>query len=161
MNVPSLTTQIETENTAALADLAGVCAGTCVLTLDGDLPVQFLAPGDRVVTRSGARVLTAITVTLLYDAEIIRIASSALGHNRPEDDLFLAPAQQILLRDWRAMALYQSPTALVEAQRLADGDYIRKETVAEVRIYTLHFAREEIIFAGGVELACAQAKVSA
>lgn len=133
----------------------GMIAGTMVLTLDGELPVQFLAPGDRVITRSGARVLTGIEVSILTEAEVIRISASALGHDRPEADLFVVPAQPILIRDWRAKALYGTDTAMVPAARLADGDYIRKEVVAEVRLFTLRFAREEVVYAGGLELACA------
>ena len=144
-----------------VAPLNGITAGTRVMTLDGELPVQFLAPGDRVVTRSGAKVLKDITVTVVRDAAMIRISASALGHDRPDADLFVAPAQQILVRDWRAKALYGRDAAMVEAQRLADGDYIRRETVAEVRLFTLTFDREEVVFAGGLELACAPATVAA
>ncbi len=41
-------------------DPTGIAAGTVVLTADGALPVDFLEPGDRVVTRSGLRVLRDI-----------------------------------------------------------------------------------------------------
>ncbi|HHB80814.1 MAG TPA: hypothetical protein ENK83_03575 [Aliiroseovarius sp.] len=34
--------------------------GTVVYTLDGALPVEYLNDGDRVITRSGARVVRAI-----------------------------------------------------------------------------------------------------
>ncbi len=143
--------------TDALVDtlVTGVTAGTTVLTLDGDLPVQYLAPGDRVITRSGARTLRAIDVTILTDAPMIRISASALGHDRPVDDLFVAPDQQILIRDWRAKALYGTDTAMVAAARLADGDYIRAEVVTEARLFTLHFDTDVVIYAGGLELACA------
>lgn len=133
----------------------GMIAGSPVLTLEGALPVQFLAPGDRVITRSGSRILQAIGVNLLRDAEMIRISASALGHDRPEADLFVAPGQPILLRDWRAKALYDCDQVMIEAARLVDGEYIRAETVAEVRLYTLHFAQAEVIFTSGVELGAA------
>ena len=157
-----LTLTLDTvEGIGHAAPAEGVIAGTMVLTLDGELPVQFLAPGDRVITRSGARVLTGIEVSVLHGAEMVRISASALGHDRPEADLFVAPSQPILVRDWRAKALYGTDVAMVPAQRLADGDYIRKETVAEVRLFTLRFAREEVVYAGGLELACAPATVAA
>jgi len=34
--------------------------GVIVFTADGALPVEFLSPGDRIVTRSGMRVLRGI-----------------------------------------------------------------------------------------------------
>lgn len=37
-----------------------LAAGTIVLTMDGALPVETLAPGDRIITRAGARVLRLI-----------------------------------------------------------------------------------------------------
>ncbi len=143
------------------APLQGITAGTCVLTLEGELPVQFLAPGDRVITRSGAKVLKAIEVVVVRDAAMVRISASALGHDRPEGDLYVAPSQPILVRDWRAKALYGRAVTMVEAQRLADGDYIRREMVAEVRLFTLRFEREEVVYASGLELACAPVSIPA
>ncbi len=142
-------------DTPVAALVTGITAGTTVLTLEGDLPVQYLAPGDRVITRSGARTLRAIEVTVLTDAPMIRISASALGHDRPVDDMFVAPAQPILIRDWRAKALYGTDTAMVAAERLADGDYIRAEVVTEARLFTLRFDADVVIYAGGLELACA------
>lgn len=141
--------------------LEGIIAGTMILTLDGELPVQFLAPGDRVITRSGAKKVQSVEVKVVRDANLIRISASSLGHERPADDIFVAPSQQILVRDWRAKALYNKDVAMVEAQRLADGEYIRKEVVAEVRLFTLRFEREEVVYAGGLELACAPALINA
>lgn len=39
---------------------AGLPTGTVVLTADGALPVEYLSPGDRIVTRAGMRVLRDI-----------------------------------------------------------------------------------------------------
>ncbi|MFZ1469044.1 MAG: Hint domain-containing protein [Paracoccaceae bacterium] len=154
-------TFVTNDGLAQTAPATGITAGTQVLTLDGALPVQFLAPGDRIITRTGAKVLKDIQVTLLRDAKMIRISASALGHDRPEEDLFVAPMQPILVRDWRAKALYKTDVAMVEAQRLCDGDYIRAETVAEVRLFTLQFERDEVIYAGGLELTCVPVTVAA
>ncbi len=141
--------------------LTGLVAGTLILTLEGELPVQFLSPGDRIVTRSGARVLRGIEVTVLQEATMIRVSASALGPDRPEDDMFVAPAQPLLVRDWRAQAMFGQNSAMVEAQRLTDGEYIRRETVAEIRLFTLRFDREEVVYAGGLEVACPPATVTA
>lgn len=35
-------------------------AGTIIYTLDGALPVEYLEPGDRIITRAGARILRAL-----------------------------------------------------------------------------------------------------
>ena len=149
------------EAVAKAAPVSGITAGSAVLTMDGALPVQYLAPGDRVITRSGMRVLKEVEVTVAQNVTMVRIAASALGHDRPEADLFVAPAQAIYVRDWRAKALYNKAAVMVEAQRLCDGDYIRKEVVAEVRLFTLRFEREEVVYASGLELACTPVTVAA
>ncbi|MCB5409993.1 Hint domain-containing protein [Pseudogemmobacter faecipullorum] len=150
-------TMISIEERISDQAVAGLPVGTMVLTTEGALPVQFLAPGDRVITRSGATLLKDIEVTLLRGAEMIRISVSALGHDRPENDLFIAPDQQVTLRDWRAQALYDKPVATVEAARLVDGEYIRREDISEIRVFTLRFERDESIFACGMELVCKRA----
>ena len=47
------------------AAISGVCAGTTIMTLDGETPVEHLAPGSRVITRdTGMAVLRAVTVQI-------------------------------------------------------------------------------------------------
>ncbi len=38
-----------------------IATGTIIYTLDGALPVEYLAPGDRIITRAGMRVLRGIS----------------------------------------------------------------------------------------------------
>lgn len=139
----------------------GIIAGTNVLTLEGEIPVQFLAPGDRVVTRGGVRKLAHVAVHTVEGADVIRIKASALGHDRPGDDMIVAPGQLILLRDWRAQALYGTAEAAVPAARLVDGDYIRHDRLLEARFFTLAFDAPAVIYADGLEVACPPVAVQA
>lgn len=132
----------------------GLVIGTKVLTMQGELPVEFLVAGDRVITRNGARKLVEITRTWAQNLDVIRITEGVLGQDRPEDDLLVAPSQAILVRDWRAMALAGKSSALIAAARLVDGEYIRHEVLGEARLFTLHFEDAEVIYAGGLELSC-------
>ena len=109
-----------------------VLAGTPVLTLEGALPVEFLQPGDRILTRAGMRRLVQVEVAVVRNARVVRIAHGTLGVDCPEEDLVVAAGQQVLVRDWRAKAMYGVPAALIQAAKLADGEYIRCETLAEV-----------------------------
>jgi hypothetical protein len=133
---------------------AGILAGTLVRTLDGILPVEFLEPGDRIITRSGTRQLGSISVSKRRMMRVIRISASTQGHDRPEHDLLLVPGQPVVIRGWRAKALYGVPVAAVPAERLADGAFVRIETLPDARIFTLRFAEDEVIWAEGVEIAC-------
>jgi hypothetical protein len=141
------------DQTGALL-LGGMAAGTCIRTLDGLLPVEYLEPGDRIVTRSGARRLVAVSVVVRRAHDVVRIRAATLGHDRPESDLRVGPAQGIVVRDWRAQALYGSDMAAIPAARLADGEFVIRERQTEVRLFTLRFAEDEIIWADGLELAC-------
>lgn len=139
----------------------GLLAGTQVRTLDGLLPVEYLEPGDRIVTRDGARRLVAVSVRNRRMAAVVRIRATTLGHDRPEQDLLLAPGQPVMIRDWRARALYGADAAAIPASRLADGEFIVTELLPQVRLYTLHFAGDEVVYADGLEIACPAVEVAA
>ncbi|MFN3280301.1 MAG: Hint domain-containing protein [Tabrizicola sp.] len=125
-----------------------------VRTLDGLIPVEFLAPGDRIVTRAGARRLASVSVVARKQANLVRIKASTMGHDRPDQDLLLSPGQPVLIRDWRAKALYGVPVAAIPAARLADGEFVCLETHCNARLFTLRFDEDEVIYAEGLELAC-------
>lgn len=139
--------------------LTGITAGMPVLTLDGKLPVQYLCAGDRIITRAGARILREVAAMVLRDAQMIRIRANAFGGApdtaaRPEHDMFLTPVQPIVIRGRTALDLLGVDRAIVPAGLLANGDSITQVTVAEVRLFTLRFDREEVIYAGSLELGC-------
>lgn len=134
--------------------ILGLSAGTQISTLDGFLPVEFLQPGDRIVTRAGSRRLVAVSVMQRKIATVVRIRASTLGHDRPEQDLLLAPGQPVMIRDWRARVLYGADVAAIPASRLADGEFVVTEVLRDVRLYTLRFAEDEVIYAEGLEIAC-------
>ncbi|WP_294978176.1 Hint domain-containing protein [Tabrizicola sp.] len=132
----------------------GMLAGSMVRTLEGVLPVEYLTPGDRIVTRAGARRLTSVSVVVRKMVRLVRIRASSMGHDRPDQDLLLSPDQPVIIRDWRAQALYGAPVAAIPAARLADGEFICVETHRSARLFTLRFDDEEVIYAEGMELAC-------
>ncbi|MBL4812264.1 MAG: Hint domain-containing protein [Rhodobacteraceae bacterium] len=134
---------------------AGLTAGTIVMTLDGEIPVEHLSPGDRIITRDcGMAILKDIKVTQTK-ATPIRIKSGALGHNRPTDDLYVAANTLIHIRDWRAEAMFGAQNATVPAEQLIDGEFITAQEKAEMRLYSLVFDRSHIIYAGGLEVVTA------
>lgn len=132
----------------------GLLSGTTVRTLDGVLPVEYLSPGDRIVTRAGARRLAAVSVQKRRDAALVRIRASVLGPDSPERDLLVAPGQPVLIRDWRAVALYGSAVAAIPADRLVDGEFVLTVRQQSARLFILRFDRDEVIYAEGLELTC-------
>jgi len=136
------------------APKAGFVVGTVLLTQDGEMPVEFLSPGDRIITRdSGFAQLEAIRCrrTLTH---AICFAAGSLGDMRPDQDLVLPAAQMVLIRDWRAQAMFGVDQALVRADGLVDGEFIRDTGPQKMRLYQLQFANPHVIYAGGLELSC-------
>jgi hypothetical protein len=130
-------------------ELTGIGAGTLVLTLEGELPIEHLAAGDRLITRAGARTLRRITSHKVREAWII--SPGALGTDRPEGTVTVGPSQHVLVRDWRAKAMTGKDSATLPVARLADGEYIAFSD-APVRLWRLEFDAEEVVYAGGMEV---------
>lgn len=135
------------------AGLSGLALGAQVATLEGMLPVEYLSPGDRIVTRAGARVLRGLS-TLPLVTQLVCIAPGALGHDRPTGALMLGAGTQVLVRDWRAQAMFGTAQALVAVARLVDGHFVTRVADVRTRLFTLHFDAPEVIYAEGVEVGC-------
>jgi hypothetical protein len=151
----AIATRTSKDHEIDASQLGGVAAGTAILTLEGALPVEYLAPGDRVLTRAGSRRVARIEVTVVRHARMVRVSGDALGVGKPAEAVMVSAAQGIFLRDWRAKALYGAAQTVVAASRLCDGQYIRAEVMDEVRLFSLVLDSAEVIYAGGLELACA------
>lgn len=130
----------------------GLATGTHVLTLDGELPVEHLAPGDRIVTRNSGVATLARVQRISVAAQLIHFAAGSLGHTRPEEDAILGPGTRVLIRDWRAAALYGQPSAIVAAARLVDGVYVLQAAARGATLYMPQFDAAQVIYAGGLEI---------
>ena len=75
----------------------GLVQGALILTLDGEIPVEFLSVGDRVITRDSgfAKILHIQRTT--RKVRRIALAAGSLGHTRPERDVQLAGDQMLLV----------------------------------------------------------------
>ncbi|MGP6088784.1 Hint domain-containing protein [Antarctobacter jejuensis] len=130
-------------------------AGIEVMTLDGILPVEFLNPGDRVITRnSGTAVLRHIR-SFTACVPTVSIRPGSLGHMRPDRVITLPAAQEVLVRDWRAETLFGARQALAPISRLVDGNFITLEGVQRMTLVELVFDGPQILYADGLELAAA------
>lgn len=134
-------------------DACGLWADSIILTLDGERLVSDLRSGDRIITRdSGVANLTGIT-RHMQRTRAVRIMAGSLGHTRPERDVTLPAGQLLLVRDWRAQALFGQDQALVPVARLVDGEFIALEQEQDMTLYMLEFAVPHILYVDGLELA--------
>ena len=137
------------------AIVAGLATGTTVMTLNGEMPVEHLNAGDRVITRdSGMAVLREIRGAEVRVASI-QIKAGSLGHTRPQDDMIVGPDTLVHIRDWRAKALFGADVATVKAKRLIDGEFVSEQAATTMTVYELVFDKQHILYADGLEVASA------
>ncbi len=144
-----MTFNMDTKN----ENTSGIAMGTIVLTLDGEIPVEHLNTGDRVITRdTGIATLRAVHMREITFTPY-KISADRLGEGRPIADTFVAADQHILVRGLLAKALYDTDSAMVPVSRLADGEYIAKCEEQTLRVYELEFDNAHVIYANGLEIA--------
>ncbi|MFD0860374.1 Hint domain-containing protein [Roseovarius aquimarinus] len=136
----------------ALSEPAGVLSGSIILTLDGEIPVEHLMQGDRIITRDcGTATLVGVHRHTVR-TRAVRILAGSLGDTRPDCDVVLPEGQQILVRDWRAEALFGLKQAAVPAHALIDGEFITSEGMTTMTLHELQFDGAHVIYADGLEL---------
>jgi len=146
-------TMTQTITVPVVATLAsGLPAGTLVMTLQGEVAVEALMPGDRIISRTMGTAVLRDVAARVADVAMVRILAGSLGHTRPGRDLSVGPDTMIHIRDWRAQALYGKPAALIPARRLVDGEFVALQDHALTTLYTLTFDRPQVVYADGLEI---------
>lgn len=137
---------------------AGLVSGARILTLRAMQPVEKLRVGDSVITRArgAVRVTEIKTVSLVTRA--VYIIAGSIGHYRKDRDALVAADQTVLLRDWRARALFGQKSALVRASALIDGEFVRDLGQQAITLHRIYCGTPQIIFADGLELGTADAR---
>ncbi len=125
----------------------GIARGTIILTASGEVAVEALKTGDRIITRE--RGMAVLTSVITHTAPACTIRTDSLGLGRPERDTTVASDQHVAVRDWRAEALFGADAALVPARRLADGKHIA--AFGEAEFFRLDFGTALTIYANGLE----------
>ena len=139
-----------TVNKAGGTDLIVTCyvSGTQIRTVRGDVPVEHLAIGDRVVTSSGAhrpiRWLGHRTVECRrhprpHETMPVRITAHAFGDNRPARDLFVSPGH--------AICIDLLGEVLIPAVALVNGTTIQQIEVDETTYWHIELDSHDVILA--------------
>ena len=133
---------------AIVASAPCYVAGTCILTPLGEVPVEDLAIGDLVVTRSGKAEPIMWIGRRGYEGRFIAanrevlpicIGAGAIADGIPKRDLYVSPGHAMLIDD-----------VLVPAEKLVNGITIRQfDAVDTVEYIHIELRAHDIIFAEG------------
>lgn len=125
-----------------LIRLPGLAPGTRVRTPSGEVPVERLRRGDRVVTRNGSCPVIG-AVARAGRVAPVRVSAQALGLRMPGRDLVVGPATRIWL---------PRQSKPLEAMRLVDGRFVEEEAPRGMVFWTLVFHGPQVVRADGVEV---------
>jgi len=123
-------------------------AGTRILTPDGDVPVENLAPGDPVLTHDGeVHAITWIGRRHIdcrrhprpEAVQPVRIAAGAFGAGSPRRDLYLSPDHAVFVDG-----------VLIPARLLINGSSICQTAMSAVTYFHVELASHEILVVEGL-----------
>lgn len=136
--------------------------GTRLRTERGEIPIEDLGPGDKVLTRddgpqevlwSGHRRMSGARLFAMPDQRPIRMRRGALGVDRPEDDLIVSPEHRVLVSGAAARDLWGETEVLVRAADLVGDRFITVDhSLRETYYIHLMLERHEVIWANGLEV---------
>ena len=143
--------QLAPDATSSGTDITVVpcfAAGTLIQTVRGEIPVETLAVGDRVPTRSGAQRPIVWIGQRRVDCRVhrrpelvwpIRIRAGAFGAGEPARDLVLSPGHSVF-RDG----------VLIPVERLVNGATVVQEPAASVHYFHAELDRHDVVWAEGL-----------
>lgn len=137
------------------------CAGTLIRTERGDVAVEELQVGDRVMTRDnglqdlrwiGSKALDASQLHLFRQLRPVRIRAGALGGGLPLRDLRVSQQHRVLVGSRIAERIFGQPEVLVAAKHLLGLPGIEIDDSLQPLFYHhLLFDRHEVLFSEGAQ----------
>ena len=125
----------------------GVARGTHIMTARGEIPVERLRIGDRVITRDhGMQPIrwigtTCITVTPKNAPVVFK--SGALKNSR---DLVVSADHRVVLKGTDAMMQYGVKEVLIPARKLVNGSTIVQAVSGEMEYFQILTDQHEVIY---------------
>ena len=138
----------------------GIVAGTLVLTADGEIPVEYLSAGDRIISRTTGFVRLKKIGAKRVITDAVAMKPSALGNARPRHTMLLPNAQKIMIRDWRAEAMFGKKQAIATAGQLIDGEFVLDLGKRPLQLFELTFDEANIIYCDGLEILMSEHKAA-
>ena len=132
--------------------------GTLIATPKGEVPVERLKVGDRVITRDngiqeilwvGARPIGFAELAKARHLAPVQIRAGALGNGLPERDMLLSPNHRVLVANDRTSLYFDEREVLAAAKHLVNSRGVR--IVEPLEVTYLHFMcrNHEVVLSNG------------
>jgi len=140
------------------ADCICFTPGSMIATIGGQVPVEKLGVGDRVITRDngfqeirwiGTKTLDAATLRSRPHLRPILIKKGSLGSDLPSRDMMVSPQHRMLLANPEMSLLFGEPEALIAAKHLVDRAGVRRAAPRTVTYLHVLFEHHEVVLADG------------
>lgn len=132
--------------------------GTLIATPRGEVPVETLKVGDKVITRDngiqeirwlGHKALSGQELRLNAHLRPVLIKAHSLGNGLPEQDMMLSPNHRVLVANDRTQLYFDEHEVLVAAKHLIGSPGVH--SVASIGVTYIHFLcdRHEVVLSNG------------
>ncbi len=130
--------------------------GTKIATSRGDIPVEKLREGDKVITRdngyqeirwAGKRLVDRQWMNRAAHLQPVLIRKDALGDGIPAADMMVSPNHRMLITEAAAQAYFNDSEVLVAAKFLVGRPGITKADISSVCYHHVMFDRHEVVYA--------------
>lgn len=132
--------------------------GTLIATPRGEVPVESLRPGDKVVTRDnglqeirwiGQKALSWYELAANPHLQPVLVRAGSLGDGLPERDMMVSPNHRLLVANDRTALYFDEHEVLVSAKHLQSGSGIRAVEAAGTTYVHFMCDRHEVVLSNG------------
>ena len=132
--------------------------GTLIATPRGEVRVEELQEGDRVITRDngiqeirwvGQKALTGAELTRAPHLRPVLIRQGALGNGLPERDMMVSPNHRVLVANDKTALYFEESEVLVAAKHLTGLDGVDIVDVSWTTYIHIMFDQHEVILSDG------------
>ncbi|MDF1726995.1 MAG: Hint domain-containing protein, partial [Sulfitobacter sp.] len=132
--------------------------GTKIATPKGEVLVEDLQVGDRVITRDngmqeirwvGKREMTGAELEAAAHLKPVLIQKGALGNDLPERDMMVSPQHRVLIANDKTALYFEEREVLVAAKHLTDREGIDVVDVSGTTYIHIMFDQHEVVLSDG------------
>ena len=132
--------------------------GTLIATPRGEVPVENLRMGDRIITRDngmqeirwvGRRDMSWTDLAAAPHLKPILIRQGSLGNGLPERDMMVSPNHRVLVANDRTALYFDEHEVLVAAKHLVAGKGVHSVDAAGASYIHFMFDRHEVVLSNG------------